>query len=167
VSKEFHEFCEDNGIKLSFASVVHPQTNGQVESINGLICDGIKRRLTKAAGASVEELPSVLWSLWTMLNRSTQYTPFFLVHGAEPVLPVDVRFEEPWVIAYNEKASVQLLHDVVDLVDEARDIALARIAVYQQAIRNYHSRRVRTQSFNAGGLVLRLKHKGHVKLESP
>jgi hypothetical protein len=34
-SNEFHEFCEDNGIKLSFALVSHPQTNGQVKRING------------------------------------------------------------------------------------------------------------------------------------
>jgi transposase InsO family protein len=91
-SNEFHEFCENLGIKLSFASVSHPQTNGQVERINGLICDGIKKHLTKAAGAWVEVLPSVLWSLWTTSNRSTQYTPFFLVHGAEAVLPADVCF---------------------------------------------------------------------------
>jgi IS30 family transposase len=81
-SREFHKFCGDNGIKLSFASVSHPQTNGQVERINGLICNGIKKCLTKEAGAWVEELPSVLWSLRTTPNRSTQYTPFFLVHGA-------------------------------------------------------------------------------------
>ena len=131
---EFHKFCEKLGIKLSFASVSHPQTNRQVEKINGLICDGIKKRLTKAASAWVEELPSVLWSLRTTPNRSTQYTPFFLVHGAEAVLPTDVRFEAPRVVAYNESTSVQALQDVVDLVDEARDIALARTAVYQQAI---------------------------------
>jgi transposase InsO family protein len=166
-SKEFHEFCEDNGIKISFASVSHPQTNGQVEKINGLICDGIKKRLTNAAGAWVEELPPVLWSLRTTPNRLTHYTPFFLVYGAEAVLPADVRFEAPQVAAYKEKAYVQALQDVVDLIDEARDINLARTAVYQQAIHNYHSRRVRTRSFDIGDLVLRLKQKGHLKLESP
>jgi transposase InsO family protein len=62
-SKEFHEFCEGNGIRLSFSLVSHPQTNGQVDRINGLIYDGIKKCLTRAAGASVEELPSVPWSL--------------------------------------------------------------------------------------------------------
>jgi transposase InsO family protein len=76
-SDEFHKFYEKLGIKLSFVSVSHPQTNGQVEKINGLICDGIKKRLTKAAGAWVEELPSVLWSLCTTPNRSTQHTPLF------------------------------------------------------------------------------------------
>jgi transposase InsO family protein len=47
-SIEFHKFCEKLGIKLNFS---HPQTNGQVEKINGLICDGIKKHLTKEAGA--------------------------------------------------------------------------------------------------------------------
>jgi predicted nucleic-acid-binding protein len=93
-----------------------------------------------------------------------QYTHFFLVHGAETVLPAHVRFEAPRVVAYNERTSVEALQDVVDIVDEARGIALARTAVYQQAIRNYHSRRVRTRSFDKGDLVLRLKQKGHLKL---
>jgi hypothetical protein len=30
------------GIKLNFVYVVQPQTNGQVEKANGLICNGIK-----------------------------------------------------------------------------------------------------------------------------
>jgi hypothetical protein len=66
-SKEFKNYCESMGIKLNFASIAHPQTNGQVEMANGLICSGIKRRLLaplkKAKHAWVDELPSVLWSL--------------------------------------------------------------------------------------------------------
>jgi hypothetical protein len=52
------------GIKLKFASVAHPKTNGQVEKANSLICNGIKKRLLvpleKAKHAWVDELPSVL-----------------------------------------------------------------------------------------------------------
>jgi transposase InsO family protein len=166
-SKEFREFCDDRGIKLKFASVAHPQTNGQVERINGLIGDGLKKRLTGAEGAWVEELPSVLWSLRTTPNRSTQYTPFFLVHGAEAVLPADVRFEAPRVTAYTEPSSNIALQDAVDLLDEARDIALARTTVYQQALRNYHSQRIRNRCFSVGDMVLRLKQKRPSKLESP
>jgi IS30 family transposase len=63
-SKEFKSYCESMGIKLKFASVVHPKTNGQVEKANGLICNGIKKRLLapleKAKHAWVDELPSVL-----------------------------------------------------------------------------------------------------------
>jgi IS30 family transposase len=66
-SKEFKSYCESMRIKLKFASVAHPKTNGQVEKANGLICNGIKKRLLapleKAKHAWVDELPSILWSL--------------------------------------------------------------------------------------------------------
>jgi IS30 family transposase len=66
-SKEFKNYYESMGIKLNFAFVAHPQTNGQVEKANGLICSGIKKGLLapleKAKHACVDELPSVLWSL--------------------------------------------------------------------------------------------------------
>jgi transposase InsO family protein len=91
-SKELKNYCESLGIKLKFTSVAHPKTNGQVEKAKGLICNGIKKRLLapleKAKHAWVDKLPSVLWSLRTTPNAATQETPFFLVHGAEAVLPV-------------------------------------------------------------------------------
>jgi hypothetical protein len=66
-SGEFQEFAKELGIKIKYASVVHPKSNGQVEKANGLICAGLKKRILRplkhVAGAWVEELPSVLWSL--------------------------------------------------------------------------------------------------------
>src|SRR5664279_4757484 len=168
---EFQEFCEEQGIRVSYASVAHPQSNGQVEKANGLVTAGVKKRLLtplkRAAGTWVEELPSVIWSLRTTPNRSTQYTPFFMVYGAEAVLPSDVRYNTPQVAAYTEEDSNAAIEDDVDPLDEARDIALARSAVYQQGLRNYHSRRVRSRSFAEGDLVLRLKQKSHHKLSPP
>jgi hypothetical protein len=87
-SREFGDYCEELGIQLNFASVAHPQTNGQVEKANGLICNGLKKRLLapleRAKHAWVDEFPSVLWSLRTTPNAATRETPFFLVNGARP-----------------------------------------------------------------------------------
>jgi hypothetical protein len=44
-AEEFQNFCRDQGIKLNYASVAHPHSNGQVEKANGLVCSGIKKRL--------------------------------------------------------------------------------------------------------------------------
>jgi transposase InsO family protein len=170
-SKEFKDYCEGLGIKLKFASVAHPKINGQVEKANGLICNGIKKRLLapleKAKNAWVDELPSILWSLRTTPNAATQETPFFLVHGAKVVLPVEITHEAPRIAAYDEATSTEALQDDVDALDEARDVALARATQYQQNLRNYHSSRVCPRSFVVGDLVLRLKQDGHGKLESP
>jgi hypothetical protein len=170
-AEEFKDFCSDQGIKLNYASVSHPQSNGQVEKANGLVCKGIKKRLRvplrRAAGAWVEELPSVLWSLRTTPNRSTKYTPFFMVYGAEAVMPSDIKFDAPRVVAYDESDAEEALEDDMDTLDEARDIALTRTAVYQQDLRNYHGRRLRPRAFAPGDLVLRLKQKKVHKLASP
>jgi transposase InsO family protein len=142
-SKEFKKYCENMGIKLKFASIAHPKTNRQVEKANGLICHGIEKRLLapleKAKHAWVDELPSVLWSLRTTPNAATQETPFFLVHGAEAMLPVKITHEAPRIVTYDETASNEALQDDVDALDEARDVVLARATQYQQPLRNYHS----------------------------
>jgi hypothetical protein len=146
------------GIKLKFASVAHPKTNGQVEKANSLICNGIKKRLLapleKAKHAWVDELPSVLWSLRTTPNAATQKMPFFLVHGTEAMLPVEITHEAPRIMAYDETTSTEALQDDVDALKEARDVALARATQYQQNLQNYHSSRVRPRSFILGDLVL-------------
>ena len=125
----------------------HPQSNGQVEKSNGLILHGIKPRLLvplkRAAGSWVEELPSVLWSLRTTPNRSTGYTPFFMVYGAEAVMPTDLIHDSPRVAAYAEADSEEARRDALDLVDKTRDLALSRSAIYQQGLRRYHSQQVR------------------------
>ena len=98
------EFCQHEHIRLDLASVAHPQSNGQAERANQEILRGIKPRLMvplkRMPGCWVEELPSVLWSINTTPNRSTGYTPFFMVYGAEAVLPSDIRHDSPRVKAY-------------------------------------------------------------------
>jgi hypothetical protein len=123
--------------------------------------------LEKAKHAWVDELPSVLWSLRTMPNVATQETLFFLVHGAEVVLLVEITHEAPRIAAYDETTSTEALQHDVDALDEAIDVALARATQYQQSLRNYYSSRIRPRSFVVGDLVLRLKQDGHGKLESP
>jgi hypothetical protein len=83
------------------------------------------------------------------------------------VLPTDVRYCAPRVVAYVEEDAEKALADAQDLLDEARDVALVRSAVYQQSLRNYHSRRVRGRSLEPGNLVLRLKQTSTSKLEPP
>ena len=156
---------------MHFASGGHPQTNGQVEKANGIICNGIKNRLLrpleKARHTWPEELPSVLWSIRTTPNTATQETPFFLVHGAEAVLPIEIEHDSPRVTEYDEETSRKAREDDMDALDEARDEVLSRVTKYQQDLKNYHSRRLRPRSFQVGDLVLRLNQKSTEKLESP
>ena len=79
-----------------------------------------------------------------------------MVYGAEAVLPSDIRHDSPRVAAYVEVDYKKARRDALDLLDEERDLAAARSAIYQQDLHRYHSRPVKTRTFQEGDLVLRL-----------
>jgi hypothetical protein len=89
--KKFLDFCEDHHIRVDWAVVAHPMTNGQVERANGMILQGLKPRiyndLNKFGKRWIKELPLVVWSLRMVPSRATGFTPFFLFYGAEAILP--------------------------------------------------------------------------------
>ena len=82
------------------------------------------------------------------------YTPFFMVYGAGAVLPSDIRHDSPRVAAYVDAHNERARQDALDLLDEQRDIAAARSAIYQQDLRRYYNRWVKTRAFQDGDLVL-------------
>ena len=47
-SQSFWDFCDNSCIEVKYASMAYPRANGQVERINGLVLDGLKKRLYDA-----------------------------------------------------------------------------------------------------------------------
>src|SRR4051812_38674871 len=145
------EFCEEHHIRLDLASVAHSESNGQAEWANQSILHGLKPQLQvpleRTAGCWVEELPSVIWGIRTSINKSTRFTPFFMVYGAEAVMPTDLEHDSRRVVNYTEAANELARQDGVEHLDEARDLARSRTSIYHQGLRRYHSRRVRTRTF--------------------
>jgi transposase InsO family protein len=159
--KKFLDFCEDHRIRVDWAVVAHPMTNGQVERANGMILQGLKLRiyndLNKFGKRWMKELPSVVWSLRTTPSRATGFSPFFLVYGAEAVLPTDLEYGSPRTWAYDDQSNQTSREDSLDQLEEARDVALLHSARYQQSLRRYHARGVRPRDLQVGDLVLRLR----------
>ncbi|XP_066311454.1 uncharacterized protein [Miscanthus floridulus] len=153
--RKFLTFCDDHHIRVAWSAVGHPRTNGQVERANGMILQGLKPRifnqLKKFGKKWLAELPSVIWSLRNTPSRATGFTPFFLVYGAEAILPTDLEYGSPRLQAYNEQSNRTAREDALDQLEEARDVALLHSARYQQALRRYQARRVPTDLQAIGG----------------
>jgi transposase InsO family protein len=159
--RKFLDFCEDHHIRVDWAAVAHPVTNGQVERANGMILQGLKPRiyndLNKFGKRWMKELPLVVWSLRTTPSRATGFAPFFLVYGAEAILPTDLEYGSPRTRAYADQSNQANREDSLDQLEEARDMALLHSARYQQSMRRYHARGVRSRDPQVGDLVLRLR----------
>jgi transposase InsO family protein len=145
--RKFLDFCEDHHIQVDWAAVAHPMTNGQ----------------------AMDELPLVVWSSRTTPSRATGFTPFFLVYGAEAILPTDLGYGSPRMRAYDDRHNQTNREDSLDQLEEARDVALLHSARYQQSLRRYHARGVRSRGLQVGDLVLRLRQdaQGRHKLTPP
>ena len=59
------------------------------------------------------------------------------MYGAEAVLPTDILHDMPRVVQYTEVEGKESRENDVDLLEEARLLALSRSAVYQQELRKY------------------------------
>jgi len=86
----------------------------------------------------VVEVPAVHWSLRMTLNRSTGFTPFFVVYGAKVVLPSDLDHDAPRVKAFDQERALEAQQDAVDLLEEACEMTVICFARYQQTLRRYH-----------------------------
>ena len=106
MSRAFMQYVHALGCKISFASFAHPRSNGQAERANAEVLQGLKTRtydkLQKCGRRWIDELPVVLWSLRTTPNLATGQTPFSLVYGAEGVIPTELIYGSPRVLAYDE-----------------------------------------------------------------
>jgi hypothetical protein len=138
-----------------------------------MILQGLKPRiyndLNKFGKRWMKELPSVVWSLRTTPSRATGFSPFFLVYGAEAILPTDLEYSSPRTKAYDDRSNQTSREDSLDQLEEAWDVALLHSARYQQSLRCYHAGRVRSRGFQVGDLVLRLRQdaRGRHKLTPP
>ena len=96
---------------------------------------GLKTRtldkLQKCGRRWIDELLVVLWSLRTTPNQVTGQTPFSLVYGAKGVIPTELIYESPRVLAYDEVAEDQHRHDDTVILEENRLRAATHDERYQ------------------------------------
>jgi hypothetical protein len=131
----FREYCASVDIKIYFASVAHPRSNGQDEHANDEVLKGLKTRsfnsnLEACSKKWLDNLQSILWSIRTSATKPTGETPFFLVYGVEAVLPTDIKFGSPRVLAFNELRQEDLINDRLLKLEEAWCQAALRAARY-------------------------------------
>ncbi|CAA7040695.1 unnamed protein product [Microthlaspi erraticum] len=126
IATTFLEFCASWKIKLLYSTPRYFRANGQAESTNKTIVDGLKKRLEGYQGAWADELGGVLWSHRTTPRSASAETSFSLSHGCEALAPAELhapslrRSLMPLNPALNDDS---LLHSL-DNTEELRDRAL-------------------------------------------
>ncbi|KAI9128684.1 hypothetical protein K1719_000167 [Acacia pycnantha] len=152
------DMTADLGITHHFASVEHPQSNGQAEAANKVILDGLKKKMQEADTSWVEQLYNVLWGIRTTTQSRTQETPFRMTYGCEAMIPVEIG-QPSWrrlrVLEEGEGSNSRALATELELVDEVRTTAHCQDIATKQLMAAKYNRKVRPRAFDRGDLVLR------------
>ena len=119
------------GIKNKYLTLAYPQRNGNVEAVNKVIMNELKKRLDDAKGEWVEELPHVLWTYRTTPRRSTGETPFSMTYGAKVVIPLETGFPTLRTSLFTPNSNDNLLEKSLDLIKEQRENVMVQLAYYQ------------------------------------
>ena len=154
-SHQFKKFCANWHIHHKTTSVEHPATNGQVELANRIILKRLKKRLDAAKGRWVDELGSVLWSYRTTEQTATKETPFALTYGHEAVIPAEIGIPSQRTEQYPHDNDKDNMLQVLDGLDERREMAEIRQHTYNQMVAKYHDKNIKRRTIKVGDLVLR------------
>ena len=152
------KLCEEVGIQQVFASVEHPQTNGQVESANRVLLRGLKRRLEKAKGSWAEEAPRIVWAYHTTEQSGTHETPFSLVYGCDAMIPVEIQESSPRFQNFVAEDSNEERRLNLDLLDEVKEEARVKAEAVKRRIERRYNSKVMPRQFREGDLVMRKAH---------
>ena len=103
----------------------------------------------------MDELPYVLWTYCTTPQRSTEETPFSMTYGSKAIIPFEAGFPTLKTDQFQVDKN-DLLHAMsLELIDERREVAMVKMAHYQQKLRQGYDKRVKARPLEYANMVLR------------
>ena len=94
-SRLFQAMCERLGIKKTRTTPYHPESDGMVERFNRTLKDMVSKYIDKEGLHWDEEVKAYAMAYNSSVHSTTGYTPYFLVHGFEPRMPLDAAYGPP------------------------------------------------------------------------
>ncbi|OMJ17852.1 Retrovirus-related Pol polyprotein from transposon [Smittium culicis] len=107
------------GLKLSFTTSYHPQTNGMVERGHSPLVSSLSKYCGRNPSQWPKFLHLALWADRITAKRTTGETPYKLVYGQDCILPIENEFESWNKISWKkEMTTEELLFSRIQQLDK-------------------------------------------------
>ena len=125
--------CQIMNTRRLHTTAYHPQTDGLVERFNATLCEGLSMYVSTHQKDWDKHLPLVLFAYRVSPNATTGESPFYLLYGREPRLPLDVTLLLP---DSNVSSSVaELRARIVSNLEESQKIIESNTQLAQQRMK--------------------------------
>jgi len=158
VSYFWKTLWEKMGIKIKFSSAFHPQMDGQTKAVNRSLGNLLRCLVTDHSTSWDLLLPHAEFAFNSSVNRSTGLSPFEVVTGIKPKVPIDlIPLPSP---SRSSEAAIDFLTHLQDIHMEVRRKLTLSAESYKKNA-DIHRHHV---EFQEGDLVMiRIRPEGFVK----
>jgi transposase InsO family protein len=125
------EIVRNLGVRTVYCSSYRPQTNGLTESYNGVLGTALAMFVNSKHDDWDEYVKLCTFSYNVSIHATTKYTPFYLLYGREPTLPIDAGLQPDLQIGVATEERLARLR-------EARSLVLDVIKQEQERQKRYH-----------------------------
>src|SRR6266542_3424827 len=134
-------------IRHNLSTPYHPKTNGLVERFNKTLCESLAK-LNEERENWDEYISLMLFAYRTKVNKSTQFTLFYLTYEREVILPFDE--DNKTEITLEER-----VEEILTKFTQTKKKILENIEKSQSNQKKYHDRKIKKKSnLNIGDKVL-------------
>lgn len=151
MAKSTETFLRHRGIRHSPTTAYHPAANGLCERVNKTIKQ-MMTLMTAEGEKWADILPYAVFCYNTGYQESVQQSPFFLVYGRDPILPLDVVFNRQELAELQDASNYTAL--VHERLSSARKLAADNIKLAQERQKLYFDRGRKDVILEKGQLVL-------------
>ena len=170
LSKLLKEICRLVNTEKVYTSSYHPQTDGLVERLNGTLIQSLSMYVSSDQRDWDEHIQSILLAYRVSPSEVTGDSPFFLLYGGEPRLPMDVSLLPPKDLS---PSIAEHRARVVEHLERAQELARANIQRAQQRMKLHYDQQSNFPEYELGqkvwiytpktkkGLSKKLRHNWH------
>ena len=140
--------CDIMNTRRTLTTAYHPQTDGLVERFNATLCEGLSMYVSTHQKDWDRHLPLTLFAYRVAPHATTGESPFYLLYGREPRLPLDASLLLPDSNVSNSVA--ELRARLVKNLEETRKIVSANTQLVQQRMKDQYDKHSAPVPFDVG-----------------
>ena len=150
--KELHRLA---GIKSSNTTPYHPQGDGQCERLNRTLVNMLKTLSAKEKNDWKSHLPKLAYAVNSTQNKTTGFSPHYLMFGREAVLPIDRVFSEvDGASSEMVKSHSKFVQEWEEAMKSAYEIARKNINKSASYNKEHYDKRAKAAALHIGDHVL-------------
>ena len=161
------ELCKIAGVKKLHTTSYHPQGNGQCERFNSTLCNMLETLSEEEKSDWKSYLGCMTHAYNCTKHASTTYSPYYLMFGRHPRLPIDVEFGLPKSNSGDNSSKSRYVHKLRRRLNYAFQKATKVANQQANKYKSSYDKSIRGPQLQEKDLVLVkiVAHKGRHKLQ--